>query len=397
MFIPSDDVGAVIGKRGSTVLNIAKVAQARAYNIDKDSTIKKEMPKITIPIMSTSSFSSNSSSSSNSNSNSNKDSDEYINSGGPSSLWSEVQICGDVTSVIEAGNLLLTLVTDSDQVVASIPLTRSRHATIIGSRGGTIRKLSADNAVRIMVPNKGDGKSDGKGDGNGQERSDQPTFNKREVAPVLLEGEFVDMVKCLHEILSMIHEVQVGYIREKEGGSRKSTRASNNDDIDHNNNSNNSDANTSTSTDDSNNEDFNSKTNKANSSTIDEHVTMNASVANFFVGSNPVPRAPNNNEKEDGKKARPPLIKEIMRLYGCSVRKLRPGTEDTSTSVKNTDLSSGDDETVTFSVRGIPTNVTRASKVMCETVTVLKSKSDGEDGETGVLALVGAIIYGAKK
>jgi len=159
VYIPSDDVGAVIGKGGSTVVNLQKVACARAVQAEQliDPRSNNEtLPRLTIPT-------------------------SYTPHNAPP-LWSCVIIRGTVLSVLHAGILLLGIVSDSDQCVCSVPLTRSRHATIIGSRGTTIRKLSADNAVRILVPNKdNNGKSSGEGEGK---------FDKREVTPVELEGEF---------------------------------------------------------------------------------------------------------------------------------------------------------------------------------------------------------------
>ena len=93
--------------------------------------------------------------------------------------WTPVVIRADVEAALAAGRGLSDACNGKlDQVVLDIPLTRHRHASIIGQFGRTIAKLSADHVVRIMVPHK-------------ESRMDL----------IQLEGDLENVTSCLMEIL----------------------------------------------------------------------------------------------------------------------------------------------------------------------------------------------------
>ena len=97
-----------------------------------------------------------------------------------------------------------TFIGDTDGIVVDVPVHRSRHATIIGSKGTTIRKLSADNNVRISVPDKLEFLPSLIQQAGGMVK--QGAGGKREVASVQFEGEAADCEQCIWECLNMIHE-----------------------------------------------------------------------------------------------------------------------------------------------------------------------------------------------
>lgn len=93
--------------------------------------------------------------------------------------WTPVVIRADVEAALAAGRGLSDACNGKlDQVVLDVPLTRHRHASIIGQFGRTIAKLSADHDVRIMVPHK-------------ESRMDL----------IQLEGDLENVASCLMEIL----------------------------------------------------------------------------------------------------------------------------------------------------------------------------------------------------
>lgn len=70
-------------------------------------------------------------------------------------LWSPVVVKGEPASCFGLYRMLSQLTGgEIDDVICELPLPRLRHATIIGSKGATIRKLSADSNARIAVPGK---------------------------------------------------------------------------------------------------------------------------------------------------------------------------------------------------------------------------------------------------
>jgi hypothetical protein len=69
------------------------------------------------------------------------------------SLWSPVSLSGSPKGVQAAYAIVCDRVDgEVDDVVAEVTVDRTKHSTIIGPKGYTIRKLSAETGVRIHVP-----------------------------------------------------------------------------------------------------------------------------------------------------------------------------------------------------------------------------------------------------
>ncbi|CAM9223143.1 unnamed protein product, partial [Scytosiphon promiscuus] len=75
----------------------------------------------------------------------------------PGVLWSPVVITGDPTSSYKAYEAIAGIVDEVDAAaVAEFPLHLSRHPLIVGPKGATLKRISAVNAVRIMLPSEKD-------------------------------------------------------------------------------------------------------------------------------------------------------------------------------------------------------------------------------------------------
>ncbi|GMI44545.1 hypothetical protein TrCOL_g1521 [Triparma columacea] len=149
-------------------------------------------------------------------------------------LWTPCVVRGEPSCCFSVYRSLVTLLgpTDVDGCVLEVPLMRNRHATIIGSKGSTIRKLSADCDVRIAVPGKdefleslagvgGQGGGGGGGGEGGRGHSPPPGQvsghrGKREIACVTMEGRGEDVERCLYGMLTMIDEGVRKHEMEKE-------------------------------------------------------------------------------------------------------------------------------------------------------------------------------------
>mmetsp|Transcript_7909 Transcript_7909/g.17576 ORF Transcript_7909/g.17576 Transcript_7909/m.17576 type:complete len:384 (-) Transcript_7909:264-1415(-) len=186
VYIPNESVGAVIGRRGQTVAALQKTAAqsssthhpvrvsvvaatkegggqpaAHAFepgagyapsnvNNNANSTVASSLTNV--PAMS-----------------------DYhtftaLDQSDPS--WTPVVIRADAPAVLNAAHGLADLLTKSapsaskgptsletmssllDHVILDVPLSRQKHATLIGKRGLTLATLSAESKVRIMIPQK---------------------------------------------------------------------------------------------------------------------------------------------------------------------------------------------------------------------------------------------------
>jgi len=237
-YIPPSRVGAVIGRRGTTIIHIQKEAVKKSWS---------HGGQVRVSIVSQ----GNNNSGSNSNSappasgmtpsgsgHSNSDMTSDVQSGGSFSegkrdldggtngrsemidetaLWTPVIIRGDPCGAIAAAKLLLPLLTtnppasdddvnesdvdysaDMDDVVLDIPIHRSRHAAIIGKKGLTIASLSADHDVRIMVPHRNHNI-------NGKTSSSNNTApSPSNINIVQLEGQLESVEKCLASMLKVV-------------------------------------------------------------------------------------------------------------------------------------------------------------------------------------------------
>ena len=151
-YIPTTSVGAVIGRRGSTILQIQRHAQqvggtgpVRVSIVGHDDD---DVPYT------------------------------YSELDWSSPHWTPVVIRAGPCAALAAAQRLLETVGELDDVVLDFPLSRTKHASLIGKRGLVLANLSADTSVRIMVPAK-------------EVRHDI----------VQLEGELGNVRKCLNKIL----------------------------------------------------------------------------------------------------------------------------------------------------------------------------------------------------
>jgi hypothetical protein len=198
LYIPTDSVGAVIGKKGATIARLQQQAvragakeaidglrEKRGLKIPaSDMGIYEPAVRITVP-------------------------PESKTVQTMQSLWSPVVIRGPPASCFSLLQSLPPISPEIDDVILELPLPRSRHATIIGAKGATIRQLSADSNVRIAVPARGEFLppiNEGLSRGGGDLAS---SGGKREVAAVTFEGAGEDVRSCMMALLTMIHEGQV--------------------------------------------------------------------------------------------------------------------------------------------------------------------------------------------
>lgn len=107
MWIPKEQVGKVIGKKGAVILHIQRETKAR---------VMTNPPSIA------------------------------------DSLWSPILIIGDPSKTFSAFKTIKSLVDDVDDVVAEFPIPRQLHQRIVGSGGITIKTISARTNTRIWVP-----------------------------------------------------------------------------------------------------------------------------------------------------------------------------------------------------------------------------------------------------
>jgi len=94
--------------------------------------------------------------------------------------WTPVVIRADPCAALSAAQRLEDIVGELDEVVLDLPLSRSKHASLIGKRGLVLANLSADTQVRIMVPRR-------------ELRHDV----------VQLEGQLQNVQQCLEKVLQL--------------------------------------------------------------------------------------------------------------------------------------------------------------------------------------------------
>mmetsp|Transcript_1529 Transcript_1529/g.2085 ORF Transcript_1529/g.2085 Transcript_1529/m.2085 type:complete len:353 (+) Transcript_1529:45-1103(+) len=130
-YIPTSSVGAAIGRRGSTILQIQRHAQQTAGNSGpvRVSIVGHDEDEEQVPYT-------------------------YSDLDWSSPHWTPVVIRADPCAALAAGQRLLDIVGEIDDVVLDLPLSRQKHASLIGKRGLVLASLSADTNVRIMVPSK---------------------------------------------------------------------------------------------------------------------------------------------------------------------------------------------------------------------------------------------------
>jgi predicted RNA-binding protein YlqC (UPF0109 family) len=226
-YIPPSKVGAVIGRKGSTIEKIQKEAKRKSWG---------HSGPIRVSVVSQGATSRPSGSSRPSP----EDATDKVNHAydnetnttaavemDDSHLWTPVVIRGDPCACFAAAKLIVPLVsskdlpvsgsipiesdgneigpnvsteetkrnakmttaldydpTDMDDVVLDVPIPRPCHSAIIGRKGLTIAALSADHAVRIMVPHV--------------------TSTASNIDVIQLEGELEQVERCLAAIMLVV-------------------------------------------------------------------------------------------------------------------------------------------------------------------------------------------------
>ena len=134
VYIRSTAVGAVIGRRGQNICSLQKTAAAAAHTAQavRVSIVGPEAAAATDSVPYT-----------------------YSELDWSNAAWTPVVIRADPTAALAAAYKLQDMVQQAvDQVVMDVPISRTKHAAIVGKRGITVANLSADCNVRIMLPNK---------------------------------------------------------------------------------------------------------------------------------------------------------------------------------------------------------------------------------------------------
>lgn len=130
-YIPTNCVGAVIGHRGSTIAQIQRYAQQVGSGPVRVSIVGHENEEgessSSVPYT-------------------------YSELDWSSPDWTPVVIRADPCAALAAAQRLEDMVDEFDEVVMDVPISRNRHAALVGKRGLVLANLSADTNVRIMVP-----------------------------------------------------------------------------------------------------------------------------------------------------------------------------------------------------------------------------------------------------
>jgi hypothetical protein len=162
-YIPTSAVGAVIGRKGSTIGQIQKHVQSTGNGSIRLSIVSQEEPQDSVPYT-------------------------YSGLDYSSPHWTPVVIRGSPGGVLAGTEMLQKIVGgELDEVVLDLPISRTKHALIIGKRGAIIANLSADTQVRIMVP---------------------PRALRHDV--VQLEGDLENVKECLERIMALLADKKGG-------------------------------------------------------------------------------------------------------------------------------------------------------------------------------------------
>lgn len=127
-YIPSQSIGAVIGRRGSTIAQIQRHAQQ--YGVLRLSIVGHDDTSDSVPYT-------------------------FTALDWTCKEWTPVVIRGDPCAALCAAQRLRAVAGgELDDVILDIPLNRGKFSTLIGRRGSVLFGLSADTNVRIMVPQR---------------------------------------------------------------------------------------------------------------------------------------------------------------------------------------------------------------------------------------------------
>ena len=158
LYIPAASVGAVIGRKGQNVANLQKLAATHATTGQavRVSIVAPHDPPEAVPYT-------------------------YTPLDFASTSWNPVVIRADPSAALAAAQHLALSLPTIDAVILDVPLSRHKHAAIVGKKGSVLATLSAETNVRIMVPSK-DLKHD----------------------MVQLEGDWNNVVLCLSKLLALV-------------------------------------------------------------------------------------------------------------------------------------------------------------------------------------------------
>lgn len=218
-YIPSSSVGAVIGRRGSTIAQIQRQAQqvggggpvrlsivghqneiaavqngespdvSMEQSQSSPTQLQSQNQQVSTPLQSTTASVPYT----------------YCELDWSSPFWTPVVIRADPCAAITAAQLLQGKVGQLDDVVMDVPLGRAKHAAIVGRRGYVLANLSADTNVRIMVPRR-------------ELRHDV----------IQLEGELENVKQCLQRILVISSDPASGSKKRGNSNTGANTSTGNN-------------------------------------------------------------------------------------------------------------------------------------------------------------------------
>lgn len=162
MYVPTPQVGALIGRKGQNIANLQKQASA---SFSSSSTGSNQPVRISVVAQDT------------------QDSIPYtfteLDWSDPK--WTPVVIRGPPVAALFVASKIEGSVEEVDEVILDLPINRTKHASIVGKRGMGIAALSADTNVRIMVPSK--------------------TYSNADI--IQLEGNLSDVRRCLSLLLPL--------------------------------------------------------------------------------------------------------------------------------------------------------------------------------------------------
>jgi len=136
------------------------------------------------------------------------------NEGGsdPASLWSPVTVVGPPGGCQVACGMILERVDEIDEIVAEFMIERTKHSTVIGPKGGTIRKLSADTGVRIHVPKA-----------VARDRSEPKLGDGKLDRLITLEGGPPSVFKCFQAVME-ICQTKTAQLKAEEANWRQAAK-----------------------------------------------------------------------------------------------------------------------------------------------------------------------------
>ena len=264
-YIPPSRVGAVIGRRGATIVHIQREAMKKSWGHSGQVRVSVVSQGTTSNSLNGHNHKTSANESANVNDNGSATEEESnvpsgidvkntVGKGDESTdlageaLWTPVIIRGDPCGTIAAAKLLLPLlatgpfpgggsmddttncnngetdaddVPEMDDIVLEIPIHRSRHAAIIGKKGLTIAAISADFNVRIMVPHRNQEGNNSNSNSNSNSKSLSSPNN---INIIQLEGDLENVERCLAKILTVV----CGSNTNSAVGTSPSTTSSNN-------------------------------------------------------------------------------------------------------------------------------------------------------------------------